>query len=148
MTFKVVLGNGTIAIANLNEHSDLFWALKGGGPNFGIVTRFDLEVIPSNLVWYEILVFSPAQADEVLATLAQWQLEGGSSDTLGNVNLVISLDEIVVLLIYGAPQAQAPAAFDPFYQLVALDILVPGANGTLQDVEVLVSSTTSLIPMR
>ena len=35
MTLQIVLANGTITDANLQENSDLFLALKGGGPNFG-----------------------------------------------------------------------------------------------------------------
>ncbi len=32
---QIVLADGTITVANAKENSDLFWALKGGGPNFG-----------------------------------------------------------------------------------------------------------------
>lgn len=38
---EVVLGNGEIIVASEKDHSDIFWAIKGGGGgNFGIVTRF------------------------------------------------------------------------------------------------------------
>ncbi|OGM43028.1 hypothetical protein ABOM_009303, partial [Aspergillus bombycis] len=43
--FEVVLTNGTIVNANKDEHSDLWKALKGGGSNFGIVTRYDMEAL-------------------------------------------------------------------------------------------------------
>lgn len=36
----VVLANGTYVIANKNENADLFWALRGGGGNFGVVVSF------------------------------------------------------------------------------------------------------------
>jgi hypothetical protein len=32
---KIVLANGSIIDANAKENTDLFWALKGGGPNYG-----------------------------------------------------------------------------------------------------------------
>lgn len=46
VNFEVVLPNGTIVDANNATNSDLHKALKGGGSNFGIVTRFDLKTIP------------------------------------------------------------------------------------------------------
>jgi FAD/FMN-containing dehydrogenase len=42
----VVLVTGDLVTATAtNEYSDLFWALKGGGNRFGIVTRYELEAI-------------------------------------------------------------------------------------------------------
>lgn len=42
-SYEVVLGNGTQVTANATAHPDLFWALKGGASNFGIVTKFFLK---------------------------------------------------------------------------------------------------------
>ncbi|KAK8043550.1 6-hydroxy-D-nicotine oxidase [Apiospora rasikravindrae] len=39
--FEVVLADGTMVNANAKEINDLFWALKGGGPNVDIVTQFE-----------------------------------------------------------------------------------------------------------
>lgn len=49
--FEVVLANSTIVTASAQENSDLFTALKGGGNNFGIVTRFDLMAFPASPIW-------------------------------------------------------------------------------------------------
>lgn len=46
-----MLANGSISNINYQSHPDLFWALRGGGPNFGIVTRFDLETFCQGPVW-------------------------------------------------------------------------------------------------
>ena len=51
-SFEVVLANGTIINANAQQHSDLWRALKGGGPNFGLVTHFELETMPAADVAY------------------------------------------------------------------------------------------------
>lgn len=48
---QVVLPNGTIANVNQVTHPDLYFALRGGGNNFGIVTRFDLEAYRYGLLW-------------------------------------------------------------------------------------------------
>lgn len=46
-----MLANGSVTNINQKSSSDLFWALRGGGNNFGIVTRFDLETYPQGGVW-------------------------------------------------------------------------------------------------
>jgi FAD/FMN-containing dehydrogenase len=43
---EVVTAEGTIVRASADEHSDLFWALRGGGGNFGVVTSFEFALHP------------------------------------------------------------------------------------------------------
>ncbi|ORY06677.1 putative oxidoreductase [Clohesyomyces aquaticus] len=43
VNYEVVLADGAITNANANENPDLLWALRGGGNNFGIVTRVDMQ---------------------------------------------------------------------------------------------------------
>jgi len=43
---EVVTADGSICVANAKDHPDLFWALRGGGGNFGIVARFCFALHP------------------------------------------------------------------------------------------------------
>ena len=45
VNFEVILGSGAIVYANATSHPKLFRALKGGGNNFGIVTRIDFKTL-------------------------------------------------------------------------------------------------------
>ncbi len=47
---EVVLANGEMVRANKDENSDLFWALRGGGGNFGVVTTFEYKLHPVHTV--------------------------------------------------------------------------------------------------
>jgi hypothetical protein len=44
--FTLVTANGSVVRANARENPDLFWALRGGGGNFGVVTEFELKLHP------------------------------------------------------------------------------------------------------
>ena len=66
---EVVTADGQILTANRDENADLHWALRGGGGNFGVVTRFTFclhEVGP--IVSGGLIVWSADRAGEVLAT--------------------------------------------------------------------------------
>ncbi|KAF5010514.1 hypothetical protein FDECE_3331 [Fusarium decemcellulare] len=46
LSVKVVLADGRIVVANEEENHDLFWAIKGGSSQFGVVTEFTLRTFP------------------------------------------------------------------------------------------------------
>jgi FAD/FMN-containing dehydrogenase len=48
--FMLVAGDGSLVRANAHENEDLFWALRGGGGNFGVVTEFEVSLHPVSSV--------------------------------------------------------------------------------------------------
>lgn len=51
VNYEIVLANGTAVDANAENNPDLWFALKGGSNNFGVVTRFDLKTFPQGKLW-------------------------------------------------------------------------------------------------
>ena len=62
LSAEVVLADGRIVTASQAEHDDLFWALRGGGGNFGIVTQFEFRLHPVGEIYGGIMLFEPADA--------------------------------------------------------------------------------------
>ncbi|WP_199255207.1 FAD-dependent oxidoreductase [Mycolicibacterium mengxianglii] len=63
---QVVLADGRSVTATEATEPDLFWALRGGGGNFGVVTRIRLRLHPVGAVTTGVLVFPWQQANHVL----------------------------------------------------------------------------------
>jgi len=64
---EIVIANGETRIANRDQNADLFWALRGGGGNFGIVTRFTFRLHEIGPTVYGGLIAWPFErADEIL----------------------------------------------------------------------------------
>lgn len=72
VNYEVVTASGCIIKANAKEHADLFRVLKGGGSNYGIVTRFDFETIPETKVWGGMRVMSKDSTDEQIEALTSF----------------------------------------------------------------------------
>jgi hypothetical protein len=52
LSFEVVLADGSKVRADAQNHPDLFWALRGGGGNFGVVTEFEVNLHPVSFVLF------------------------------------------------------------------------------------------------
>src|SRR5437764_12625367 len=62
----LVLADGSFVTASAEEHADLFWAVRGGGGNFGVVTSFLFQLHPISTVYGGPMLWPLAQAAEVM----------------------------------------------------------------------------------
>ena len=62
----VVLADGTFAVASATQNTDLFWAIRGGGGNFGVVTSFLFKAYPVKMVCAGPMLWPLDQAAEVM----------------------------------------------------------------------------------
>ncbi|KAJ3729313.1 hypothetical protein C8R42DRAFT_160828 [Lentinula raphanica] len=71
--YEVVLANGSVIHAtNQNQHSDMYWALKLGSTNFGVVTRFDMLTYTQGPVWGGSQFFAIQDAPILLERLVEF----------------------------------------------------------------------------
>ena len=68
--FRLVTADGSLLRANCKENSDLYWALRGGGGNFGVVTEFEVRLHPLKSV---LLGSGICLGDDIPRLLHYWR---------------------------------------------------------------------------
>jgi FAD/FMN-containing dehydrogenase len=63
---ELVTADGRLVRADAEHHPDLFWALRGGGGNFGVVTAIEFEVYPVDDIYAGAMFFEFERSSEVL----------------------------------------------------------------------------------
>jgi hypothetical protein len=69
---ELVTGEGEVVRADAGTEADLFWALRGGGGSFGLVTEIEFELLPISEVYAGALAWPWERSGEVLARWAEW----------------------------------------------------------------------------
>ncbi len=62
----VVLADGRVVTASERDHADLFWAIRGGGGNFGVVTSFLFQAHPVNTVYAGPIFWDAVHAKQIM----------------------------------------------------------------------------------
>ena len=76
LSYDVVVASGELISASGSEHADLFWALKGGGGNFGVVTSITYRMYPISTVISGMVLHPLAHAREVLTFYRDFVMSG------------------------------------------------------------------------
>ncbi len=63
---EIVLASGEVVTASKDNHPDLFWAIRGGGGNFGVVISFKFNLIPIKNVYAGPMLWPLEKSEEVL----------------------------------------------------------------------------------
>jgi FAD/FMN-containing dehydrogenase len=66
LSADVVLANGKFVKANADDNSDLFWAIRGGGGNFGVVTSFTFKLHPIDTIYGGPMLYELSEAADVM----------------------------------------------------------------------------------
>jgi FAD/FMN-containing dehydrogenase len=72
LSAKMVLADGSMATASADDNPDLFWAIRGGGGNFGVVTEFTFQAHPLETIVGGPTFWALEDSDELLAVYREW----------------------------------------------------------------------------
>jgi FAD/FMN-containing dehydrogenase len=121
---RVVTADGRLVTASAEEHPDLFWALRGGGGNFGVVVDFDFIAQPVATVHFGTVTY---QVDDPADLLRRWRdaMRSAPEELSSTLALLPQLSDAPrmanVLLCYagepGTAVAEADAAIEPLLEL-------------------------------
>ncbi|AYV33082.1 6-hydroxy-D-nicotine oxidase (plasmid) [Streptomyces sp. ADI95-16] len=118
---EVVTADGRVLWASAEDNSDLFWALRGGGGNFGIVTSFEITARPCGLVHFGSISYPATEAAQVVKGWARY-LRTAPDELTSHVALFPSFGgdpaPVTLLVCYaGDDAAAADAAIAPLLEL-------------------------------
>lgn len=134
---EVVGADGQLRRADATEHPELFWALRGGGGNVGVVTSFELVAQPVTDVVFGTVRYPVA---ELARVLDGWRttMRGAPDELTTSVTAVPAMDLLVVTVCHASADiAAAEDAVRPLLDLdhvLGKDLAVRPYAGVLEDV--------------
>jgi FAD/FMN-containing dehydrogenase len=124
----VVTADGRLRIAGPDREPDLFWAIRGGGGNFGVVTSFEFRLHPVREVWLDMAWWPADRTAEVLRFWRDWS--AGQPPELATSSIVVTAPGnrgfpadivgrpfVVITNLWHGPVADGPAVTGPVRQL-------------------------------
>ena len=116
---EIVTADGTVRRASATENQDLFWAVRGGGGNFGVVTRFEFRLHPVHTLYAGMLVYPGPRTPEVLRRYRDVAMNAPDELTVFAAMMTSpeGMPIIAVLTAYNGPVSAAEAAIKPLRDL-------------------------------
>jgi FAD/FMN-containing dehydrogenase len=122
----IVTADGQILRVDADTHPDLFWAIRGGGGNFGVATRFQLRLHELDRIVGGMLLL-PATPDVVASFIAEAEAGPEELSTIANVMPAPPMPfvptehhgrlAVMALLVYAGPTEAGERAIAPFRAL-------------------------------
>lgn len=138
---EVVLADSSVVQANEGSGSNLnlLWALRGGGPNYGIVTSFTYKTLPIDKMWFAARLYTADKNQQLLNALVAYQ-ELAANDDKANIVYQLSEDatapQSFVGFLYLDP-IEYPSVFSPFLEIIQATDMINSTLGTLSDLATL-----------
>jgi hypothetical protein len=141
----MVLADGRLVTASAEENPDLFWAIRGGGGNFGVVTSFLFQAHPVHTIYGGPIIWPVDQAQEIMRWYRQF-IQDAPRDLYGwfgfhRIPTGSPLPEklhgkhgCVITWCYTGPMDKAEEVFEPIRTLgkPVLDMVAPMPYPALQ----------------
>jgi FAD/FMN-containing dehydrogenase len=123
---EVVTADGRVLEVDADNHQDLFWAIRGGGGNFGVVTRFDYRLHPVGTVTGGMLAL-PATPETVAGLVAEVEAAPEELSVIANVlpapplpfvpSELVGTPIVLALLVHAGPLEDGERAVAPLRAL-------------------------------
>ncbi|KAH8112912.1 FAD-binding domain-containing protein [Phellopilus nigrolimitatus] len=120
-SFELVLPNGTVTTVTSSSNPDLFFGLRGGFNNFGIVTKFTLKTYPQTDVWGGLIVFTGDKIDALATATSNFNanLTDPKAAVIAELNVLEGLAGATLNVFYDAP-TPPDGIFDEFLAIEPL----------------------------
>ncbi|KAI1318723.1 bifunctional solanapyrone synthase [Xylariaceae sp. FL0255] len=121
ISYEMVLANGSLVTASATENDDLYFALKAGQNNFGIVTHITQATYPIGKVWGGVVIYPGNASDMFMQALADYQAEGQLDVKSAMLPYIILNTDVIIQQFAYLDAVEKPSAFKDFYSLPTIE---------------------------
>jgi UDP-N-acetylenolpyruvoylglucosamine reductase len=93
---ELIAADGEVRVVDADNEPELFWALRGGGGNFGVVTAIEFELVPVREFHAGSLFFEFERAAEILNAYREWTA-AGLPDEITSVGRTLQLPDLELI---------------------------------------------------